>query len=451
MSEKKYLLKNGLIINRGESKSGDILIKGERIEKIGTNINDPDAEVIDVNGQWIIPGIIDDQVHFREPGLTHKANIATESRAAAAGGVTSFMEMPNTKPTSTTQEKLQEKYDIAAKTATVNYSFYMGATNDNLEEVLKTNPNDVCGVKIFMGSSTGNMLVDNRHTLEQLFSNIKLLIATHCEDEVTIRDNLAKAKEKYGDKLDAIYHPIIRNAKGCYLSSSMAIELAKKHGTRLHILHISTADEISLFDNNIPLKEKKITSEICVHHLFFDDAYYHVLGNKVKCNPAIKTVHDREALLQGLKDGYFDVIATDHAPHTKEEKAKHYLEAPSGLPLIQHSLALMMSFYHREELTKEFIIDKMCHAPAELFRIKERGYIEEGYYADLAIVDPNLKWVIDKSNVEYKCGWSPLEQFDMKGKVTSTICNGVFVYRDNKLTEVKSGQRLLFDTKGRLD
>ncbi len=421
MNEKKYLLKNGIIINRGQSKSGDILIKGKRIDKIGTNLSDSEAEIIDVNGQWIIPGIIDDQVHFREPGLTHKANIATESRAAAAGGVTSFMEMPNTKPTSTTQEKLQEKYDIAAQTATVNYSFYMGATNDNLEEVLKTDPTNVCGVKIFMGSSTGNMLVDNRHTLEQLFSNIKLLIATHCEDEQTIRNNLAKAREKYGDKLDATYHPIIRNSEGCYLSSSMAIELARKHGTRLHILHISTADEISLFDNDIPLKEKKITAEICVHHLFFDDAYYHILGNKVKCNPAIKSVHDREALLQGLKDGYFDVIATDHAPHTKEEKAKHYLEAPSGLPLIQHSLALMMSFYHRGELTKEFIVDKMCHAPTELFRIKERGYIEEGYYADLAIVDPDLKWVIDKSNLEYKCGWSPLEQFDMKGKVTSTI------------------------------
>jgi len=439
------LIKNAQIVNRGKITSGDIFIKNGRIEKIDSSIAQSADREIDATGKYVLPGIIDDQVHFREPGLTHKSDLYTEPRAAVAGGVTSFMEMPNTKPTSTTQEELQKKYDIAAKTSTVNYSFYMGATNDNLEEVLKTNPNNVCGVKIFMGSSTGNMLVDNRATLEQLFSKIKMLIATHCEDEATIINNLAKAKEKYGEDLDATYHPIIRNAEGCYLSSSMAIELAKKHGTRLHILHISTADEIKLFDNDIPLKQKKITAEICVHHLFFDDAYYHILGNKVKCNPAIKTVHDREALLEGLKNGYFDVIATDHAPHTIEEKSQPYLKAPSGLPLIQHSLALMMSFYHREELTKEFIVDKMCHAPAELFRIKERGYIEEGYYADLAIVDPQQIWKVDKSNIEYKCGWSPLEEFDIRGKVTSTICNGEFVYRDNKLTEAKSGERLLFN------
>jgi len=444
MNQNRYLIKNGTIINRGVSKTADILISNQKIEKIGTNLSDNDAEVIDATGQWVIPGIIDDQVHFREPGLTHKANIATESRAAAAGGVTSFMEMPNTKPTATTQEKLQDKYDIAANTSTVNYSFYMGATNDNLEEVLKTDASKVCGVKIFMGSSTGNMLVDNRDTLEQLFSKIKMLIATHCEDEATIIANLEKTKAQYGEDLDATYHPIIRNAQGCYLSSSMAAEMARKHGTRLHILHISTADEIAIFDNDIPLKDKKLTAEICVHHLYFDDSYYYPLGNKVKCNPAIKTVNDREALLQGLKDGYFDVIATDHAPHTMEEKSKPYLEAPSGLPLIQHSLNLMLSFYHRGELSKEFIIDKMCHAPAELFRVQERGYLDEGTFADLAIVDPNLQWTVNKSNVEYKCGWSPLENFDMKGKVVSTMCNGQFVYRDHKLTELKTGQRLTF-------
>ncbi len=446
MKKGSLLLKNATIINRGKSVEGDILIKDDRIAKVDKSITAAEAETIDLRGKWVMPGIIDDQVHFREPGLTHKANIGTEAAAAAAGGVTSFMEMPNTKPTSTTQEKLEEKYQIAAKTSTVNYSFYMGATNDNLEEVLKTNPKKVCGVKIFMGSSTGNMLVDNRATLDNLFSKVSMLIATHCEDEATIRTNLEKAKAEYGSKLDATYHPIIRNTEGCYLSSSMAIELARKHGTRLHILHISTAEEIKLFNNDIPFRKKKITAEICVHHLFFDDSYYHVLGNKVKCNPAIKTVHDKEALLQGLKDGYFDVIATDHAPHTVEEKSKHYLEAPSGLPLIQHSLSMMLSFYHRGELSKEFIVDKMCHSPAELFRIKDRGYIDEGAFADLAIVDPNLNWTVSKDQLHYKCGWSPLEQFDFRGKVISTICNGAFVYRDHKLTGQKNGQRLGFHT-----
>ena len=447
----RIILKNARIVKESNLIAGDLLIMDGRIEQVGSIIDADAKQEIDLAGKVVIPGIVDDQVHFREPGLTHKANIASESRAAVAGGVTSFMEMPNTKPQSTTQEKLEDKYRIAADVSPANFSFFMGATNDNVEEVLKTDMNKVCGVKIFMGSSTGNMLVDNHKTLENIFSQVPLLIATHCEDEKTVRANLAKAEEQYGEQIPFEQHPIIRSVEACYLSSSMAVDLAKKYNTRLHILHISTKKELELFTNSMPLKEKRITSEACVHHMYFNDSYYTSLGSKVKCNPAIKTVHDREALLQGLKDGYFDVIATDHAPHTKEEKAKHYLEAPSGLPLIQHSLALMMSFYHREELTKEFIIDKMCHAPAELFRIKERGYIEEGYYADLAIVDPNLKWVIDKSNVEYKCGWSPLEQFDMKGKVTSTICNGVFVYRDNKLTEVKSGQRLLFDTKGRLD
>lgn len=441
------LIKNATLINEGDSISSDVLIKGERIEKIATSIDAQADEIVDLKGKWLIPGIIDDQVHFREPGLTHKANIASESAAAAAGGVTSFMEMPNTKPSATTQEELQKKYDVAHQTSTVNYSFYMGASNDNLEEVLKTDASKVCGVKIFMGSSTGNMLVDDQKTLSGLFSKVDQLIATHCEDEATIRINLEKHKEKYGDKLSAIYHPIIRNTDGCYISSSNAIDLAKKHGTRLHILHISTAKEISLFDNNIPLRKKKITAEVCVHHLNFDDSYYYSLGNKVKCNPAVKSTADKEALLTGLKEGYFDVIATDHAPHTVEEKSKPYLQAPSGLPLIQHTFPMMLNFYHSGQLSIPFIIEKMCHAPAELFRIQERGYIREGYFADLAVIDPDKKWTVNKSNVLYKCGWSPLEGFDMKGMVTDTLSNGKWVYRNEKLTGIKSAQRLTFDTQ----
>jgi len=440
----KKLIKNARVVNRGKIAESDVLIQNDRIVKVASNISDGEAEVKDIKGHYLIPGIIDDQVHFREPGLTHKEDISTGAMGAAAGGVTSFMEMPNTKPSATTQAELEKKYATAKATSTVNYSFFMGASNDNLEEVLKTDASQVCGVKIFMGSSTGNMLVDKRTTLEGLFSKVPMLIATHCEDEATIRKNLADYKERYGQKLSAIHHPMIRSTDGCYLSSSMAADLARKHGTRLHILHISTAKEIGLFSNTIPLQDKKITAEVCVHHLFFDESYYHSLGNKVKCNPAIKTVHDKEALLKGLQDGYFDVIATDHAPHTIEEKSKHYLEAPSGLPLIQHSLAMMMSFYHRDELSMEFIVDKMCHSPAELFRIKERGYIEEGMKADLAIVDPELRWVVEKADLVSRCGWSPLEGFEMKGKVTDTLCNGVWVYENNKLTGVKAAERLAF-------
>ena len=440
----KVVFRNAKVVNRGSIKQCDVLIVGDRIEKIASTITVNNAEEVDLKGLWLLPGIIDDQVHFREPGLTHKANIATESRAAAAGGVTSFMEMPNTKPAAITQELLQDKYDIGAASSTVNYSFFMGASNDNLEEVLKTNHDDVCGVKIFMGSSTGNMLVDETATLEGLFSKVDMLIATHCEDEATVRARVQQAKDKYGDLTSAVDHPIIRSREACYLSSSMAVDLAKKHGTKLHILHISTADEIKLFSNK-PLKEKHITSEVCVHHLFFDEGYYYPLGNKMKCNPAIKSASDREVLLEALKGGYLDVIATDHAPHTMEEKSKHYFDAPSGLPLVQHALTLMLDFYHREELGIEFIVDKMSHKVAELFQIKDRGYIDEGAYADLIVVDPNKPWTIDKSNVEYKCGWSPLEGFNMNGKVISTMCNGQWVYRDEKLTEVKAAKRLMFD------
>ncbi len=437
------IFKNAKLINRGTITETDVMVEGDRITKIDGQIDKSGTEV-DLNGNWLMPGIIDDQVHFREPGLTHKADIQSESAAAAAGGVTSFMEMPNTKPTSTTQELLEKKYQIAQNTSTVNYSFYMGATNDNLDEVLRTDKSQVCGVKVFMGSSTGNMLVDNTQTLEKIFSQVDLLIATHCEDEQTIRTNLQAYKDKFGDHLDARQHPLIRNTEGCYLSSSLAVELAKKHGSRLHVLHISTAKEIELFDNVTPLVDKKITSEVCVHHLYFDEAYYAVLGNKVKCNPAIKSINDKEALLEGLKAGYFDVIATDHAPHTKEEKSKHYLEAPSGLPLIQHSLAIMLDFYHRGELSIEFIVDKMCHSPAELFRIADRGYAEEGQFADLVVVDPELRWSVLESEVNYKCGWSPLMGFDMRGKVTATLCNGQWVYKNQRLTGTKAGQRLSF-------
>jgi len=400
-----------------------------------------------VEGKWIIPGIIDDQVHFREPGLTYKADIATESRAAVAGGVTTFMEMPNTKPNALTQEILQDKYVIADRTAYCNYSFFMGAGNDNLEQVLRTDRSLVCGVKIFMGSSTGNMLVDNRDTLDKLFSEVDMLIATHCEDEATVRANMKRYEEEYGDQLDASYHPIIRDVEGCYLSSSMAVDLAKKYNTRLHILHISTAKELDLFDNTTPLQNKRITSEVCVHHMHFSADDYAKMGNKIKCNPAIKSVENRDALLPALLDDRLDIIATDHAPHTAEEKAKPYMQAPSGLPLVQHSINVMMRMVQEGKLTMEKVVEKMCHAPAECFQVEHRGYIEQGQYADIAIIDPNHQWTVSKENVLYKCGWSPLEGEEFKGRVASTYVNGVEVYNVNDLNNIKQGlgQRVTFD------
>jgi len=418
------ILKGGKIYNRGKSFYGDVLIKDQRIRLVAPNISRPNAEEINVEGKWIIPGIIDDQVHFREPGLTYKADIASESRAAVAGGVTTFMEMPNTKPNALSQPILQDKYDIAAKTAYCNYSFFMGASNDNLEEVLKTDPSQVCGVKIFMGSSTGNMLVDNRETLDKLFRNVNMLIATHCEDESTIRANMKKYEEEYGDRLDATFHPIIRNVEGCYLSSEMAVELAKKYNTRLHILHISTAKELDLFDNTMPLRNKRITSEVCVHHMNFSADDYPRLGNKIKCNPAIKSVDNRDALLPALLDDRLDIIATDHAPHTKEEKSNPYMSAPSGLPLVQHAINIMMRMVQEGKLPMEKVVEKMSHAPAECFQIKDRGYVEEGQFADLAIIDPNIEWTISEDNILYKCGWSPLEGESFKGRVTNTYVNG---------------------------
>jgi len=446
MSNKNgILIKNGLLVNKGKKTSKDLLIKDGRIEKIDNSISAKGYKVIDAEGLIVMPGIIDDQVHFREPGLTHKANIYTEAKAAVAGGTTSFMEMPNTKPPAVTQTKLEEKYQIGAKTSLANYSFFMGASNDNLEEVLKTNPKNVCGIKAFMGSSTGNMLVDNPVTLEKLFSKCPMLIATHCEDENTIRTNLAAFKEKYGEKMPIKYHPEIRNVEGCLISSTLASGLAKKHNTRLHILHISTKEELKLFGNKIPLSEKRITSEVCVHHLYFDATQYDKMGTKIKCNPAIKEPSHKKELFKALLDDRLDIIATDHAPHTIEEKANNYFSAPSGLPLVQHSLNVMLDFYHQGKISLEKIVEKMCHAPAICFEIEKRGYIEEGYWADIVLLDPEKEWTVTKRNVKYKCGWSPLEGKRFKGKVNTTIVSGHVAYRNGRFYENKKGERLTFD------
>ncbi len=440
----KILIKNGLVINRGKSSERDLLIDGERIVKVDTDISHPDAKVIDATDKWVIPGIIDDQVHFRQPGLTHKASIYTESRAALAGGVTCFMEMPNTKPTATTVERLEEKYTIAKASSITNYSFFMGATNDNIDEVLKTDSSKVCGLKIFMGSSTGNMLVDNMSTLEKIFANAHMLIATHCEDEATIRTNMRHYENKV-EELDATYHPIIRSREGCYKSSSLAIELAKKNDARLHILHISTKEELDLFDNTIPLEDKKITSEACVHHLFFNDSQYLALGNKIKCNPAIKSVEDQKAIFQAVLDNRIDVIATDHAPHTIQEKNRKYINAPSGLPLVQHSLSIMLDFYHKGLISKEMLVEKMCHSPARLFRIVDRGYLDEGKFADLSIVDPNRSYVVESKDLFYKCQWSPLEGMTFKGGVDEVFINGIRKFKKGRILNQSSGQRITFD------
>lgn len=440
------VIKGGMLINRGKIFSSDILIKNDRIELIAPTIEHATASVIDAQGKYILPGIIDDQVHFREPGLTYKADIASESRAAIAGGTTSFMEMPNTVPNTLTQELLQDKYDIAAKSSYCNYSFFMGAGNDNLEEVLKTDPQSVCGIKAFMGSSTGNMLLDNPVTLEQLFSRVSMLIATHCEDETTIKNNLKAYQEKFGESLNATHHPEIRNVEGCYISSHLAVDLAKKFNSRLHILHISTAKELELFGNHAPLQNKRITAEVCVHHLNFDASQYPELGNKIKCNPAIKSSDNKDALLPALLDDRLDIIATDHAPHTSDEKSNPYSSAPSGLPLVQHSLDLMMSMYHDGKISREKIVEKMCHAPAECFDIEHRGYLDEGYYADIVIYDPEINWTVSKENILYKCGWSPIEGRQIKGRVITTIVNGNEVYNlENEKYLQGLGKRLMFD------
>ncbi|MCH1479306.1 dihydroorotase [Crocinitomicaceae bacterium] len=440
-----YILKNGVLVNEGHKTEADILIKNGKIEKIGPSITELGAEIIDVKGSFILPGCIDDQVHFREPGLTHKASIYSESRAAVAGGITSYMEMPNTVPNATTQELLQDKYDIASKNSLANYSFFMGATNDNLEEVLKTDPKWVCGIKVFMGSSTGNMLVDNKETLEGLFSNVSMLIATHCEDEQTIQRNLRDAKEKYGEDIPIEQHPVIRNEEACYLSSSLAVSLAKKHNARLHVLHISTAKETELFDADTPLIEKNITAEACVHHLWFTEDDYSRFGTKIKWNPAVKSKSDREGIWAALLDNRIDVVATDHAPHTLEEKSNNYLNAPSGGPLVQHALLSMFEHAKNGKISIERIVEKMAHNPAILFRIEKRGYLREGYFADLVVVKPEAGEVVAKENILYQCQWSPFEGTKFSYSIDKTFVNGSLVYDRGQIIEAGIGNRLSFN------
>jgi dihydroorotase len=441
-----YVLKNASIVNEGKINVSDIRISEGRITKIASDITPGAGDVImDLSGKHVFPGMIDDQVHFREPGLTHKATIASEARAAVAGGVTSFMEMPNTVPNALTQELLADKYAIAAAGSLANYSFFMGAGNDNLEEVLKTNSRDVCGIKIFMGSSTGNMLVDNVQTLEKLFSSCEILIATHCEDEPTVRARTALFKEKYPENAPAYIHPLVRNEEACYLSSSMAVDLAKKNNTRLHSLHISTEEELALFETGKAVKDKKITAEVCVHHLWFDAAQYDTLGNQIKCNPAIKDARHKTALRKALVSGELDIIATDHAPHTWEEKSQEFWKSPSGLPLVQHPLLLLFDLAKEGHISLELIAEKTAHAVADCFQIEERGYIREGYWADLAIVDLNKPLKVAKENILYQCGWSPLEGHTLSASIEHTFVSGHLAYSQGKFNEAVKGKRLLFN------
>jgi dihydroorotase len=440
----KYLIKSATLINEGTSAIKDVLIENERIVKIAEDISDSNATIIEAEGMWLMPGAIDDQVHFREPGLTHKGEIYTEARAAVAGGITSYMEMPNTVPNVFTQELLEDKYRRASEVSLANYSFFMGTSNDNLEEVLRTNTRNVCGVKIFMGSSTGNMLVDNEKTLEAIFSQSPALIATHCEDEQTIKNNLAAYKEKYGENVSIEMHPLIRSEEACYLSSSFAVGLAKKHNTRLHILHISTEKETHLFDGNIPLHEKKITAEACIHHLWFSDEDYASKGNYIKWNPAVKKTSDRDGIWKALLEGRIDVIATDHAPHTIEEKEQSYLQAPSGGPLVQHAVLAMVDKVLEGKISKEMMVQKMAHNPAILFRIEDRGFIREGYYADLVLINPKTTETVTKSNILYKCNWSPFEGHTFKSSIQTTFVNGHKVYDNGVFDESRVGKRVLF-------
>lgn len=443
---KNFLIKNGTLVNEGKQTIADILIKNGRIEKIDRNISSTDAEVIDAEHNLVFPGVIDDQVHFREPGLTHKADIFTESRAAVAGGVTSFMEMPNTIPNTFTIDLLEQKFEIARRTSLANYSFFLGASNDNISEVVKADPRNVCGIKIFMGSSTGNMLVDNEKSLSEIFAHSPMLVATHCEDEATIRANTQEYKEKYGEDVPIEMHPLIRSAEACYKSSSLAVDLAKKHGTRLHVLHISTEKETSLFEAG-NLSQKRITAEACIHHLWFSDEDYKTKGAFIKWNPAVKSATDREAVLGAVLEGRIDVIATDHAPHTLEEKSNKYFNCPSGGPLVQHSLVAMIELHKRGKISLEHIAEKMSHNPAILFNVRERGFIREGYFADLVIVNPNKKWKVEKRNILSKCGWSPFEGTEFSASVEQTFVNGHLAYSKGKLNDSSHGERLLFDRK----
>ncbi len=442
---KTFVIRDVRVVNRGRIQDGDVLVRGDRIERIGPALSVPaNATEIAGEGRCLIPGIIDDQVHFREPGLTHKATIYSESRAAVAGGVTSFMEMPNTKPPAVTQALLADKYAIGARDAWANYSFFMGAANDNLDEVLRTDPKTVCGVKAFMGSSTGNMLVDDPNTLDKLFAQSPMLIATHCEDEATVRRNMVMAEERYGTAIPPSAHPWIRSREACMISSSLAVDLARKHGTRLHILHITTKEELAHFTPG-PVDGKRITSEACVHHLFFSDADYITLGNQIKCNPAVKTAEDRDAIFQAVLDGRIDIIATDHAPHTWEEKSAPYADAPAGLPLVQHGLRMMLSHRAAGRITLEQIVEWMCHRPAQCFAIEERGYLDEGAYADLVLVDPDDLVPITRESLLYKCGWSPLEGRTLPGRIVGTWVNGERVVEDGTVIGAPAGRRLTFD------
>lgn len=448
LRQMKTLIINANIVNEGSVFQGDVLIDGERIAKIGKQLSEPGkVNVIDAGGKYLLPGAIDDQVHFREPGLTHKATIETESRAAVAGGVTSFMEMPNTSPPAFTQQLLEEKYAIASRTSLANYSFYIGASNDNVDEVMETDLSRVCGLKIFMGSSTGNLLVDKPEILETFFGSFPGLIATHCEDEATIRHNMEVYRERFGDDAPTNVHPLIRSEEACFRSSSYAVDLARRKGTRLHILHISTARETGLFDNTVPLKDKKITAEACVHHLWFSDEDYERLGNRIKWNPAVKRSGDRDEILRAVLDDRIDVIATDHAPHTLEEKQQEYFSAPSGGPLIQHSLVAMLEFYHQGKISLRQVVQKMSHNPAILFRIEDRGFIREGYFADFALVDLNAPWTVGKANILAKCGWSPLEGETFRSAVTHTFVSGHLAWAEGQLWPSNPGKRLLFRSK----
>lgn len=441
------LIKNAQVVNAGSITHGDVYIENGVIVEIAENISVklPDTLRVDAEGKYLLPGMIDDQVHFREPGLTHKADIASESRAAIAGGITSYIEMPNTQPQTTTIQALDEKFAIAQNTSWANYSFMLGGTNDNLDEILKMDPKKVAALKLFLGSSTGNMLVDDPMILEEIFAKAKVLIAVHCEDETTIKSNLAAFQKEFGDDIPIEKHPLIRSEKACYLSSSKAIALAKKTGARLHVFHVSTAKETRLFSNKIPLKDKKITAEVCVHHLWFSDRDYTAKGNLIKWNPAIKTEQDRSGLWQALLDDRLDVIATDHAPHTREEKSQKYPYAPSGGPLVQHALPALLECYHKGMISLEKIVEKACHNPAILFQIKNRGFIQKGYYADLVLVDLNAPWTVKTDNIFYKCGWSPFEGVNFKSRITHTFVNGQLAYKNFNFLKKPEVKALEFD------
>ncbi len=444
-----YLIKNALIVNEGTIINGFVVVRHGIIQAIGEGEPELDSDyaiVIDAKGEYLLPGVIDDQVHFREPGLTHKADIFTESKAAVSGGVTSYMEMPNTKPQAITIEELEKKYDIAEKKSFANYSFYLGATNDNIEEVKKLDPSRNCGIKVFMGSSTGNMLVDKQESLEKIFSEAPTLVATHCEDEGIIQENIRIYKEKYGEEVPVHCHPNIRSEEACYKSSSLAVELAKKHNTRLHVLHLSTEKELALFEKGA-IEDKKITAEVCIHHLWFSDKDYEAKGPLVKWNPAVKKESDKNALFQAMMDDRLDVIATDHAPHTIEEKQSRYFDSPSGGPMVQHALTAMMEFVHEGKMTVEKLVEKMCHAPAKLFNVKDRGFIRPGYKADLVMVDPKWEWTVSHKNTYYKCKWTPLVGQVFHTRVTHTFINGQLVFKNGLFNEMIRGERMEFESK----